>query len=285
MVLVTVNGSPEHQFISVLDRGVLFGESVYEVIPLHFGQLFEYEKHLARLKSSFEQVCRQPFPQQQVTQWTSEYILMINPHNSYGVYVQLTAGNTPVRNHLQDGQTPSPTCIIHQTYAEAVIPEVYARGFKAITIEDQRSKMSNLKTVQLAFNTYSLNKAHQLGYDDAVFTRSGFLVEAASSNVFAVINQELITPPLEGIVPGITRDVILRIAKQNNIPFAIRPIAIHELEHANEVFLSSSIKLLKPLNEIRGLYHNPGPFPHWQRLFSLFQQYIHKSCAHVEPTY
>jgi D-alanine transaminase len=285
MVLVTINGSPDHQFISVLDRGVMFGESVYEVIPLHFGQLFEYKKHISRLKSSFEQVCQQPFPQQQVVQWISEYVLMINPHSSYGIYVQLTSGSTPIRNHLQNDQSPSPTCIIHQTDAEAVSPEEYARGFRAIALEDQRSKMSNLKTVQLAFNTFALNKAHQLGYDDAVFTRNGFLVEAASSNVFAVIDQKLVTPPLEGIVPGITRDVILRIAKQNNIPFAIRPIAIHELEHANEVFLSSSIKLLKPLNEIRGLYHNPGPFPHWQRLFSLFQQYIHKSCTHVEPTY
>ena len=283
MVLTTVNGVPHHDMISVLDRGVLFGESVYEVIPIHLGQLFEYPKHLARLKSSFEQVCRRSFPQKQVIQWISEYMNMITPTESLGIYVQLTSGKTPIRNHIHVPLSPNPTCIIHQTFAEPVDPHVYAKGFRAIALEDQRSKMSNLKTVQLAFNTHALNQAHDSGYDDAVFTRQGHLVEAASSNVFAVINHQLITPPLEGIVPGITRDVILRIAKKHHIPFAIRPISLNEIKHANEVILTSSVKLLKPLREIKGLYYNQGPYPHWHKLFNYFQQYIEQHTLNEYP--
>ncbi|MEC7030090.1 MAG: aminotransferase class IV [Pseudomonadota bacterium] len=278
MVLISVNGQLNQSAISVLDRGILFGESVYEVIPIHHGTLFKLEQHIERLQRSFEQICQLPFPKDKVLCWISDYMTHINLSSCFGIYVQLTSGNMAIRNHIKSSQTPN--CIIHQTFAESISPLRYAAGFKAISLEDQRSNMANHKTIQLAFNTFALNSAHREGYDDAVFTKDGTIIEAASSNIFAVINNVLVTPPLNGIVPGITREVVLQLAQDNQIPYAIRPIRLSELKHANEVFLTSSIKLLKPLREIKGLYFNKGPFPRWKQLFALFNEYTTRSCTH-----
>ncbi len=282
MVLISVNGIINHKSISVLDRGVLFGESVYEVIPYHHNALFQFNEHINRLEKSFEQLCQIPFPRKQVILWITHYLQHITPKSCHSIYVQLTSGNSEIRNHIRKLEIPN--CIIHQTYAEPVIPQRYAKGFRAIAVEDQRSGMTNLKTVQLAFNTQSLNLAYQNGYDDAVFIHNGYIVEAASSNFFAVINHVLVTPPLQGIVPGITRDALLRLVKKHNIPYEIRPISVDEVQFANEVFLTSSVKLLRPLREIEGIFSANGPFLHWNRLFSLFQNYITESCHHEETT-
>ena len=278
MVLISINGNFNNRELSVLDRGVLFGESVYEVIPIHYQKPFQLEHHLQRLANGFQDVCGIPLDINQVRTWVNEYVAKMQDVPFHSVYVQLTSGSMPIRNHLPG--TQKPTCIIHQTFFEPINFETYAKGFKAIAVADTRSSHACVKTIQLALNTQALKLASIKGYDDAVFIRDGYIVEAASSNVFAVIDDILITPPLDGIVPGLTRKAILEIAKNNHIPYEERPISLTELSHAQEVFLSSSIKLLKPLYEIENLFYHQTTFPIWRRIFSLYQSYIEHSLSY-----
>lgn len=275
MVLVSINGNFNTRSLSVLDRGLLFGESVYEVIPIHYQKPFQLEHHLKRLADGFQAICGIPLDTAQVRTWVNEYIEQMQDIPFHSVYVQLTSGSMPIRNHLPG--TQKPTCIIHQTFFEPIDFAQYAQGFKAIAVTDTRSSHACVKTIQLALNTQALKLARIKGYDDAVFIRDGNIVEAASSNIFVVIDDVLITPPLDGIVPGLTRKLILELAKKNQIPYEIRPISLAELSHAQEVFLSSSIKLLKPLYEIENLFYHQTNFPIWRKLFRLYQSHIEHS--------
>ena len=274
MVLVSVNGQFDHQVISVLDRGLLFGESVYEVIPVHHQKPFQVYAHLERLAKGFLEVCGTPAPIHSIHRWINEYVEKMQGEVFHSIYVQLTTGTMAIRHHIPD--KTSVTCIIHQTFSPPVSIAEYQHGFRAITVADTRSQHARVKTIQLALNTHALKLADAKGYDDAVFIKDDCLVEAASSNVFAVINNQLVTPPLGNIVPGITRRLILEIAKQEQIPHVERPIHINELAHTQEIFLSSSIKLLKPLKEIEGLFRTKPHFPMWRRLFHAYMQRINE---------
>jgi len=283
MVPVSINGDINQNSIPVTDRGFLFGESVYEVMLIHNNKPFHLEAHLARLEKNFYTLCQHRLDIMQIKNWIIAYLQDVQMYNCQTLYIQITSGNMSMRNHLPN--LINPTCILHQTYSEPIKFEAYKKGFRAITIPDTRSSLSQLKTNHLALNTNGLRLAAKSGYDDAIFVKHGYLTEAASSNLFIVNKNILITPPTDGIVNGLTRQEIIKLAKKAAIPCQVRPIHSNELQFASEVFLSSSVKLLKPISEIQSLYHNPAPAPIWEKLFNLYIDLIHDYTIDNATTY
>jgi D-alanine transaminase len=279
MALVSINGMSNTDKISVTDRGLLFGESIYEVILVHNNKPFQLNQHLARLNDNFFALFQTSLDIPMIRQWISKYLDECKNDQITNIYIQLTPGSTPIRNHIN--VDIKPTCIITQTYAESVCIDKYRHGFRAITVEDTRSSLASIKTNNLALNTSALKQAHARHYHDAIFIKNGYFVEAASSNLFVVINDILITPPLEGILNGLTRQKVLAIAKNNHIPYEIRPIHADEISNASEVFLSSSVKLLKPLREVEGYFKQTQKFVIWESLFQAYVQSIEKECQYA----
>ena len=134
MALVSINGNFNHNSVSVTDRGFLFGESVYEVLLIKNLRPFQLQKHLRRLDNNFYYLFNQRLNLNNITQWVEEYLHAHTHSSCSNLYIQVTSGAMPIRNHVST--SINPTCIIHQTYAEPIELEKYERGFKAITIQD-----------------------------------------------------------------------------------------------------------------------------------------------------
>ncbi len=256
--------------VSVLDRGFLFGDGVYEVIPAYRGRLFRLEDHVARLNNSLNGI-RLPLPLS-VTDWEAIFRPLLENDIDQSVYLQITRGYAPKRDH---------------GFPEQVVPTIFAMsselkpfagrtsGIKAVTLDDTRWQLCNIKAITLLGNILLRQEAIDQGGAEAILVRNGYVVEGAASNLFAVLDGELITPPKSHeILPGITRDVILELAAANNIPFREDVIALEALENASEVWVTSSIREIVPAVELDGRLIGDGkPGPIWKRMDDLLQAY------------
>jgi D-alanine transaminase len=260
----------EDAHIPVLDRGFLFGDGVYEVIPAYRGRLFEFEAHMARLAGSLAAV-RIGNPHT-LEEWRGIFAPLLEDGIDQYVYLQITRGAAPKRDHL---------------FPENVLPTVFAMsspvppyperetGIKAVCLEDSRWDNCNIKAITLLANVLLRQEAFERGGAEAILVRNGFVTEGSSSNVFAVLNGSLITPPLgRDILPGITREVILKIAQDNLISYRERSITIDDLKQAEEIWIASSVREIVPVIELDGRPVGGGkPGPVWQKVNRLFQAY------------
>lgn len=257
--------------ISVLDRGFLFGDGVYEVIPAYNGHLFRPEEHLQRLNNSLEGI-RLPLPRSNA-EWLEILNPLLNPDEpDQSVYLQITRGAAPKRDHA---------------FPENVVPTVFAMctpikyfagrdtGVKAITVEDNRWQLCQIKAITLLANVLLRQQAVDRGCDEALLIKNGCVTEGAASNVFAVFGGVLTTPPKDNsILPGITRDVIVEIAEREKIPVAEQPIPLEALNTASEIWFTSSTREILPVIEVDGSIVGGGsPGPLFQRMNTLFQQF------------
>ena len=274
--MISINGKHAPPSIPTTDRGLLFGESIYEVVAVYHQKPFQLALHLKRLINSFHQLYQYQLDFNTLKQWTLNYIATLPKSPALAIYIHVSTGPMQIRSHIRSQATP--TCIIQQTEYVPIDLNQYRKGFRAIVAPDLRSSHAQHKTSQLALNTIALNRAHAEGFDDAIFTKNGTLIEGASSNIFAYDGKQLITPPLGDIVPGITRKLIIEIAQQHHIPIHTAPIQLSSLHNVTEIFLSSSTKLLKPIIEIKNLFHSKRPGPIWKRLMSA---YLKTSCNHL----
>ena len=172
MVLVSINGNINQNTIPVTDRGLLFGESVYEVILVNNSQPFHIDAHLARLEKNFYLLFKHRLDIAKIKDWLMAYLKATHLQSCQTLYIQMTPGSMQIRNHIPE--RINPTCIIHQTYAEPINFKSYQKGFRAITIPDTRSSLSEIKTNHLALNTFGLQLAADNGYDDAIFVKNGY---------------------------------------------------------------------------------------------------------------
>lgn len=273
--LVSINGQFSNT-ISVNDRGLLFGESVYEVIPVYNGVPYLLDHHLTRLQNGYQCFSPIKLPLAKIKIWIKHYLKQ-SPSHLDNLYIQVTTGSIPLRNH-KPNDTITPTVIIHKTANTAIDMRAYEKGFRAICVPDQRSFLSAVKTNNISHNTQALRQALAHGYDDAVFVRNNCIVEGSSSNIFAVIDNILITPPTRGIVSGTTRNRLLQLADDQNIPYKVTQIPKQEITNASEVFLSSSLKLLRPLIEIENCFQTKSPGPIWHQLLTLLKKDIRDYC-------
>jgi D-alanine transaminase len=254
--------------VSVLDRGFLFGDGVYEVIPVYGGRPFRLEEHLERLGNSLRGI-RMESPLS-TAEWTRIFDRLIGGDHDQSVYLQVTRGVAPKRDHAFP-KGIAPTVFVMCT----PIAPIPAEGVKAITLDDIRWQWCHIKAITLLANVLLRQQAVDQGCAEAILVRDGFAVEGAASNLFAVVDGVLLTPPKgNAILPGITRDLVLELALRNNISAEVRSITLKELQRASEVWLTSSTREVLPVVELDGHPVGDGkPGPIWKQTNAIYQAY------------
>lgn len=256
--------------VSVLDRGFLFGDGVYEVIPAYSGRLFRLDDHIQRLNNSLGAI-RLPLDYS-VNDWQAICQPLLEGNKDQYIYLQVTRGYAPKRDH---------------GFPELLRPTIFAMcseilpfpgkfiGIKAVTLDDTRWQLCNIKAITLLPNILLRQEALDRGCAEAILVKNGYVIEGAASNVFAVIDGELITPPKTNeILPGITRDVILELARANNIPSKEDIIALEGLQSASEIWVASSTREIISVIELDGAKVADGkPGPLWHTMDQLLQDY------------
>lgn len=258
--------------VSVLDRGFLFGDGVYEVIPSYSGHLFHFQDHLQRLENSLAGI-RLESPHSR-EQWLDILTPLLDARFDQYIYLQITRGVAAKRDHGFPGNTPATVFAM----CSAIVPFAgLATGVKAISLDDSRWQFCNVKAITLLGNILHRQEAIDQGCAEALLVKDGYVVEGAASNVFAVIDGVLLTPPKNNdILPGITRDVILDIARNNNIPCREESIPFTVLKTADEIWVTSSTREIIPVVELDSKPVADGkPGPVWHTMNQLFQAYKH----------
>ncbi len=260
--------------IPVMDRGFLFGDSIYEVIPAYGGRLFRLQQHLQRLENSLHAIqMENPLSP---PEWESMLATLTTQYQGedQSVYLQVTRGVAPSRDHaIPEGVTP--TLFAIATPFPAIDPQVYERGIAAITLDDIRWRFCNIKATTLLPNVLLRQEAKERGAMEAILIRDGLAMEGAASNLFIVDDGQIITPPKgEHLLPGVTRDLLLELAAEAEIPYCEAPVRAEQLDSADEIWLTSSTREIMPVTRLDDRPINNGhPGELWQKLFDRFQAY------------
>ena len=228
--------------VSVMDRGFLFSDGVYEVLPVYGGRPFRLEQHIDRLNNSLAGIkIKNPLTREQ---W-QEIVLKIISENGAGeqfLYWQVTRGPSANREHLFP-EPYKPTVFVMSTKPKSPSHDVKNNGASVITLEDIRWKLCSLKTISLLPNVLMHQQAASEGYDEAILIRNGYATECTTANIFIVEKDTLITPPKsDDLLPGITRDLVLELAVANGIECSEELIDEKRLRQADEIWLSSSTR-------------------------------------------
>ncbi|WP_150049514.1 MULTISPECIES: D-amino acid aminotransferase [Methylomonas] len=256
--------------VSVLDRGFLFGDGIYEVIPVYRGRLFRLEEHVTRLNNSLRAIRLELT--KTATEWQAIFQPLLEQDKDQSVYLQITRGYAPKRDHgFPHPMVPTIFAMCNEIKA---FPGRVA-GIKAITVDDIRWQLCHVKAITLLANILMRQEALDQDCEEAILVRNGYVTEGAASNLFAVIDGELITPPKNHeILSGITRDVILELAAANSIAYREDVIAVEALQDASEVWVASSTREVVPVVEIDGMPVGDGkPGPLFFRMDQLLQQF------------
>ncbi len=260
--------------VSVMDRGFLFGDGVYEVIPVFGGRLLRIDDHLRRLQNSLDRVSMSN--PKSADEWTAtlENLLMRNPGEDRGVYLQITRGAAEYRD-LTPSPGLCPTVFIMVMHLKPVDPQQLETGIGAITVDDFRWHACDIKSISLIANVMMRIEADNAGVVDAIMVRHGQATEGTASNVFVVKNGVLATPPKSNLLlPGITRDLVIELAESNGIGCDVRDIDMHELESADEIWLTSSTREIAPVVKLNGNIVGDGRAGAvWKRMIMLYQQF------------
>ena len=258
--------------LPVMDRGLLFGDSVYEVVPAYGGRPFRVEHHLRRLDRSLAAI-RMDNPLSH-GEWRRIFGRLTEqlPGQDQSIYLQVTRGAYPVRSHVIPDQD-HPNVLAFVTPYRPRDSVKAAQGIRAITLEDIRWHRCDIKATSLLANVLARAQASEEGADEAILIRDGAAMEGTASNLFLISDGLLITPPdSDELLPGITRDLVLELAQENGIPYAQATIAASDLERAEEIWLTSSTREIAAVVELNGRPVGDGrPGAQWQRMNALFQ--------------
>lgn len=261
--------------ISTQDRGFLFGDGVYEVIPVYNGQLFSFQEHLQRLKNSLNAVSIQnPLSD---TQWLDilNNLIQKHPWKDQYIYLQVTRGIQMQRDHLP-ADNLTPTVYAYTNPLKPVSEHIIKHGIRVITLEDIRWLKCDIKAITLLPNVMMKLAAKAQQADDAILiSREGYITEGTASNAFIVKNGIIITPPNgQKLLPGITRLVIERIANSHKIPLIEQDITEQDLAQADEIWLSSSTKEALPVTTLNGHAVGTGkPGAIWHKIKTFYQEH------------
>jgi D-alanine transaminase len=259
--------------ISPLDRGFLFADSVYEVLPAFAGRMFRFREHFDRLARSLHEI-RMAVPHSHA-QWGTllEELIRRNGGGDVYVYVQVTRGMEYGRNHAFPAQA-RPSVFAMVSPLPAFSEEQRRTGLTAITVEDFRWGRCDIKTTALLANVLMKQQASEAGAQEAIITREGRVLEGSSTSVFIVTTGAVATPPnSHAILPGTTREVALELATAAGLEVEIRPVHVEELRTAEEVWLSAATRNVLPVTRIDGRPVGTGqPGPRWERMSRLFDE-------------
>lgn len=259
--------------IPVLDRGFIFGDGVYEVIPVYGGNLFRFREHLQRLQNSLDALkIRNPLSENEWQQALTELI----KHNDGGdlsLYLQITRGSAERDHAIPENSTPTVFAMCNKLKSLPI--ETIKNGVAAITLDDIRWQRCHIKAISLLPNVLLRQEALDRGAAEAILIRDGFATEGAASNLFAVINGVITTPPKSPLLlPGITRDLVLELVSNNNLPCQEKEISLEDLQQADEIWLTSSTKEILSVTQLNGKPVADGtPGPLYRRALALYQEY------------
>lgn len=259
--------------ISVLDRGFIFGDAIYEVIPVYRRKPLRLAAHIARLQRSLDEI-RITSPHSD-GEWAGLIGDLINysEHDDQAVYLQVSRGVAKREFGLLQGVEPT----VFMLSSPFVSPpqQQIDNGVAAVSQADFRWLRCDIKSTSLLGANMLRQFANDAGGAECVLFRDGYLTEGSSSNIFVVRNGVLVTPPKSRLIlPGITYDLLLELALANGVPTQVRDVAESEVKAADELMLSASLRELLAITQLDGKPVGDGkPGVVFRRLYELFQAY------------
>jgi D-alanine transaminase len=260
--------------ISPLDRGFLYADGVYEVMPVYAGRPFRFEAHRERLTRSLAELrMRDPHTHEQWRQILGALITRNGGGDQY-VYWQVTRGAERGRNHAPLPEIPR-TVFAFCAPLPVASPSVLADGVTCVTTNDTRWARCDIKSVSLLANVLLRQLSVDANAAETILLRDGGLMEASSSAVHVVIEGEIRTPPRsQKILPGTTRSVMEEMAGRAAIPCRSTPVSESELRGADEIWISAATREVQPVTTLDGRPVRSGkPGPLWRRIYDELQRY------------
>jgi len=264
----------EDASISVLDRGFLFGDGIYEIIPVYRGMPLQPDRHLARLSYGLNAISiEDPLGRDGWTSLITDLIAR-NGEADVAVYLQVTRGTPDYRDHAFPAHT-KPTAFAMCTPLPELKPELTEKGIAAITRADNRWDRCDIKSISLLANVLLRQEAVNAGVAETILYDGDLIAEGSASSVFAVIGGKIITPP-DGpeILPGTTRDLVLDLAAADDLTARFAEISRTQLAGADEIWLASSLRELLPVTLLDTRPVGTGkPGPVFRRVYQLYQEH------------
>ena len=259
--------------ISPFDRGFLFADAVYEVIPAYRSRLFLWPPHHARLVRSLDALgLENPYGEEDWRRLLG-HLIEVNGGGDLSVYLEVTRGTEPVRDHRIPVGLP-PTVFALTQPALPPDPMLEQQGQTVVLRPDFRWQRCDIKSTALLANVLLRESARQAGAGEALLVRDGFVLEGTSSNVLALHGNTVSSPP-DGplLLAGVTRDLMLELADQSGFRAIRKNLTPDELGTADEVWLTSTRRILAPVTRIEGRPVGGGkPGPGYRRLRAAFQE-------------
>ena len=266
----------EQATVSVLDRGFIFGDGVYELVPVYSRVPFRLEEHLVRLERSLgEAKIRNPYSRQQ---WRAHIYQLVDaqPFEDQGVYFQVTRG-VAKRDHAFP-KSVEPTVFMMSNPLTNPPQAQIENGSAAVSAQDNRWLRCDIKSISLIGNVLLRQLSAEAGAAETILFRDGRLTEASASNVFIVKRGVIQSPPKTNLIlPGITYDVVVELARANGLALEFKDIAEAEVRAADEVWVTSSSKEVLAIVELDGKRVGDGrPGPVFRRMYQLYQEFKQK---------
>lgn len=264
----------EEARISPLDRGFLFGDGAYEVMPVYGGRPFRLQAHCARLTRSLHELrMRDPLSPEQ---WRAVFATLIEAGGQADQYLywQVSRGAEPGRNHAPLPDIPRTVFAFGVPWPQ-VSPEVLEAGLACLTAPDTRWARCDIKSTALLANVLLRQLAVDAGAAETILLREGRLTDASASAVHVVIDGEVRTPPnSREILPSTTRTVVEELASRAGIAWRAAPVSEAELRAAQEIWISAATREVQPVTRLDGRAVGEGrPGPLWRRVYAAFQDW------------
>ena len=259
--------------ISPLDRGFIFGDGVYEVIPVYDGVPLRAREHFERLQRSMDEIhLTNPHT---VDEWmkATEELLRHHPGDQ-AVYIQVTRGAPPKRDHVIP-KGLQPTVFMMSNPMATPSREAIENGVACVTSRDFRWEKCHVKSTSLLGNVLARQLSVEAGATETILFRDGKLTEASSSNVFVVKNGVVYAPPRDNLIlMCITYDLVMQLAREGAVKLEQRHVSEAEVRNADEIWLSSSTKEVLAVTQLDGKPVGSGkPGPVFKRMHALYQEY------------
>jgi len=258
--------------ISVLDRGFIFGDAIYELIPVYNSKPFCIGAHLKRLSRSLYQTdISNPYSEQQ---WKEIIQQLIDQSGmqQLSVYLQVTRG-VATRDHAYP-QNTKPTVFGMTNPWPVHSEETYTEGLRVVTVDDMRWNRCDIKVTSLLANVMKKQEAINNNAHEAILIRDDLVLEGSATNVFVVKEGMVKTAAKNNLIlPGITRDVVVELLQELNIPLIEQAATLQELNNADEVWITSSTKECVPVTQVDSQAVGSGkPGELWKQVNNAYQQ-------------
>ena len=266
----------EEARVPVLDRGYLFGDGVYEVIPCYAGKPFRFPAHWRRLQQSMSSIRIAANLDEASCAAIVGRLLELNQHlgTELAIYLQVTRGVAGKRAHGLPKDC-DPTILAFVWPLPGVSDDIRKHGVSAVTETDYRWRRCDIKSIALLANVMLADTALSNGHNENILHRDNIVTEGASSNVFAIIDGQAFTPPCsDDILEGVTRNFVIELLSLAGLECTEANFSLNQLRQAEEIWITSSTRELYPVTRLDGAPVGQGkPGTYWQQVFKLFQQH------------